>query len=285
MRRKTAVTVSLPGSVNCRRLRPVQLSTSCRSHVVTKYEAVLRFCLPPGQRWLKLATWSDEDWQEGLSQGDIHPEMRRKDAVLLPSIYEDQRRLPEVEILTPEETELYCLNCDQVVDEDEAAAIRHYECGECGNTFTSEDGGGNGNICPDCNKFSSCRDGDFCPECGEELDLRSVTDEPEVIDAEVVEDSERINREIRAAEHPITISTAPKPPAPRTSADLLEIISIGICAVRDADRYLKCVRRLPDLTDGERRQYSEGVNTILAKWKEVQAKLIDGLVPELDPAA
>ncbi len=76
-------------------------------------------------------------------------------------------------------SEFYCSSCDEVVDPDEGD-IRYYECGDCGSEFTSDEGGGKGNQCPDCNKFAARREGDFCPNCEEELEQRQPANAEEV---------------------------------------------------------------------------------------------------------
>lgn len=62
-----------------------------------------------------------------------------------------------------ETAEYWCTQCDQAVDDPTAK----YECSECGTEFTYADEGTH--QCPNCRRFAGKQDGDFCPDCGEEL--------------------------------------------------------------------------------------------------------------------
>lgn len=68
-------------------------------------------------------------------------------------------------------TTTFCPHCDADLDGYDLARL--YECGDCGN-FADADG--EGNRCPQCNKFAS-RVGDACPECEEQIEdeLEEVT--------------------------------------------------------------------------------------------------------------
>ena len=59
--------------------------------------------------------------------------------------------------------ELWCESCD---DEVEELTVK-YECSYCGTEFTYADEGTH--RCPECGKFASKLDGDFCPGCGDEV--------------------------------------------------------------------------------------------------------------------
>ena len=58
--------------------------------------------------------------------------------------------------------DFWCETCDE-----EAEPTAKYACGNCGGEFTYADEGSH--RCPDCGKFASKMDGDFCSDCGEEL--------------------------------------------------------------------------------------------------------------------
>jgi hypothetical protein len=68
-------------------------------------------------------------------------------------------------------------------------------------------------------------------------------------------------------------STTPRSPAPRTDADLLEIIATGTGAVSAAERFLKYVKRLSDLTDQERQQFADSCDAVLSAWETTQTEL------------
>lgn len=63
-----------------------------------------------------------------------------------------------------EEVEAYkCLECGEIRDESGPVL---YECTECGQKFSKDNGLGMGNICPDCcNKFGSRVADESCVEC------------------------------------------------------------------------------------------------------------------------
>lgn len=71
-----------------------------------------------------------------------------------------------------------CLECEAVSEE--TAEARLYECGECGNIFNANAGGGpSGNRCEECGKFASKLADDCCAECETgEIEAIDVTDCP-----------------------------------------------------------------------------------------------------------
>lgn len=80
-----------------------------------------------------------------------------------------------------DEYALKCPDCEHICLRDDVESDRIYECGDCGHTFPKSQGGGKGNLCPECNKFGTVKfDGHLCPECNE--------GEMEEIEARVCED-------------------------------------------------------------------------------------------------
>lgn len=60
-----------------------------------------------------------------------------------------------------------CEECDEFVRPDDVASPL-YECSDCGTRYTREGSAdGEGNRCPDCNKFGARIADHGCPECGE----------------------------------------------------------------------------------------------------------------------
>ena len=58
--------------------------------------------------------------------------------------------------------DFWCETCGE-----QAEPTAKYDCGSCGTEFTYADEGTH--RCPDCGKFASKMEGDFCSDCGEEL--------------------------------------------------------------------------------------------------------------------
>lgn len=81
---------------------------------------------------------------------------------------EEQARIHRIEVEEREaqraESDHWCPECDGPVDEPTAK----YECGNCGDEFTWADECTN--RCPSCGKFAAKVEGDFCPDCGCEVE-------------------------------------------------------------------------------------------------------------------
>jgi Zn finger protein HypA/HybF involved in hydrogenase expression len=68
------------------------------------------------------------------------------------------------DIVRKAEADFWCNECDDAVEE----PATKYECGNCGAEFTDADE--DSNRCPGCNRFAAKVDGDFCPNCGGEVE-------------------------------------------------------------------------------------------------------------------
>jgi DNA-directed RNA polymerase subunit RPC12/RpoP len=90
-------------------------------------------------------------------------------------------------------TRLKCGNCEETF-EDDTEAEPLYECGDCGNRFTSgTSADGEGNRCPDCNKFGSKVTDLGCPSCNEgELQPEDETPPPSSSDRPGLQPGESI---------------------------------------------------------------------------------------------
>lgn len=91
----------------------------------------------------------------------------------------------------PTKTVWVCDECEYASDE--PSGVKLYECGECGDKFSANIGGGKGNRCEQCRKFATkvsdnaCDDCEaaaqeeqeriMCPECNE----KTFSDEDELV--------------------------------------------------------------------------------------------------------
>jgi hypothetical protein len=68
--------------------------------------------------------------------------------------------------------ELYCFNCEIVVDPADVDDGTWYYCEDCGEEFNRDATGDH--RCPECNKFATRSDTEHCANCREELEERPV---------------------------------------------------------------------------------------------------------------
>ena len=77
-----------------------------------------------------------------------------------------------------------CRECEALQTAEEHEAQPLFECADCGSRFTREGSAdGQGNRCPDCNKFGRKLTEHCCPEC-EEAEMVPLVQHPAFVTAE-----------------------------------------------------------------------------------------------------